>query len=168
MSRLQPAFILKRVTDITVNMLREQGVEALLLDVDNTLTTHNNPIPDKDVLVWLDVMKRARIRLVLVSNNSAKRVAHFAETLGLSFTSRACKPLTWGFRRAARELGLRPRQTAVVGDQIFTDIWGGNRFRACTILVEPMEPEEGPFFRFKRKIEKKLLKKYRQRTERSV
>lgn len=161
MSVFYPTVTRRRVTDISPGLLRKLGVTALFLDADNTLTTHNNPRPADAVLGWLDTMRAEGIALVIVSNNSEERIRPFAKRLGLEYTARACKPLTLGFSRTARELGLRPRQIAVVGDQIFTDIVGGNLFGAPSILVKPMEPEDGPFFRLKRRLEKRVLRRYR-------
>jgi HAD superfamily phosphatase (TIGR01668 family) len=161
MALLRPGHVFHRVWEIDGSFLRGLGVKALFLDVDNTLTTPDNPIPDSAALEWLDRMKAEGIALVLVSNNSARRVSGFAKTLGVGFSSRACKPLPIGFIRAAGRLGLRPGQTAVVGDQIFTDIIGGNIIGAVTVLVEPMVMETGALFRFKRIVEKKVLTRYR-------
>ena len=154
----KPTIRLHRVTQITAELLKECGIKALVLDVDNTLTTHNNPIPDREVLIWLDEIKAAGIKLVLLSNNSAKRIRPFAEGLELEYTSRACKPLTFGLARTAKKLGLPATEIAMVGDQIFTDVMAGNLFGAASILVAPMEPETGPLFRFKRMLERRILK----------
>jgi HAD superfamily phosphatase (TIGR01668 family) len=159
MAWLQPTIRLHRVTDISGELLAQRGIQALFLDLDNTLTTHNNPIPDRAVLSWLHEMKALGVTLVLVSNNKAKRVRPFAQELELPFTSRALKPLPWGFIKTARELHLPPASVAVVGDQLFTDILGGNLFGAPTIMVELMEPESGWFFRLKRRVERMLLRK---------
>ncbi|MCL2056811.1 MAG: YqeG family HAD IIIA-type phosphatase [Oscillospiraceae bacterium] len=153
-----PAARFGKVTDITADFLRTHGIRALVLDVDNTLTTHNNPDPDKAVLSWIGDMKKQGIGLILLSNNSVKRVRPFAEGLGLDFTAWACKPLTFGLYRAAKRLGLSPKNIAMVGDQIFTDIIAGNLLGCMSIFVTPMEPEAGPFFRLKRKIERMILK----------
>lgn len=163
MSLLYPRLAVKRVTGIQPQLLKKHGIRALLLDADNTLTTHNNPHPAPEVLGWLDKMRANGIKLVIVSNNHHRRIRPFAAKLGLAFTANACKPLPFGFARTAKELGLAPRQTAVVGDQIFTDILGGNLYGAYTILVEPMQPEQGPLFRFKRKAEEMVLRRYRAR-----
>jgi HAD superfamily phosphatase (TIGR01668 family) len=151
--------MLRRVSDITKEMLDANGIEAIILDVDNTLTTHNNPVPDKDVLLWLEVMKAEKVRMVLVSNNNEKRVLPFARELGLPYTAMAMKPLTRGFNRTAKMLRLPPASIAVVGDQIFTDVLGGNLFGAFTILVEPMQAEDSLFFRLKRKFEQLVIGK---------
>lgn len=161
MSFFYPTIALHRVSEITPGLLKKRGIKALLLDADNTLTTHNNPLPDQDVQLWLGRMREAGIKMVIVSNNHHKRLKPFAATLELGYTARALKPLTYGFRATAKRLGLAPKEIAVVGDQIFTDILGGNLFGSTTILVEPMEPETGPLFRLKRKLEVGILRRYR-------
>lgn len=160
---LYPTAMFRRVTEISAAYLRSLGVSALILDADNTLTTHNNPQPADDVMDWLERMRGGGIKLVIVSNNNAQRIRPFARRLGLAYTSGAMKPLTVGFRRTAEKMGLLPEQIAVVGDQIFTDILGGNLFGSPTILVEPMQPEDGPFFRLKRKLEGRILRRYQKR-----
>jgi HAD superfamily phosphatase (TIGR01668 family) len=161
MSLFYPTIMLKRVWDITPEILQNLGVKALLLDVDNTLTTHNNPAPDTEALKWLAEMKAAGIMVCLASNNRERRVRPFAESLGAKHVSNACKPLPVGFIRAAKRLRLPAKAFAAVGDQIFTDIVGGNLFGAKTILLEPIEFETGPFFKLKRKLEKGIINEYR-------
>ena len=154
---LPPDIMLHRVTDIQESFLRAHGKKALFLDVDNTLTTHNNPQPDPAILAWLEEMRAHGIAMMLVSNNSGARVADFARKLRLPYTARACKPLPFGFWRAARALGVSCKEAVVVGDQIFTDIWGGRLFGALSIWVEPIEVEDGSFFRFKRRLETRFF-----------
>lgn len=161
MSVFFPTLLHRRVTDVTKAQLERLGVYALILDVDNTLTTHGHPEPAEKVMDWLEEMRSAGIKLIILSNNKEKRVQPFAQRLGLEHTSRAAKPLPVGFWRAARRLGLPPARIAVVGDQIFTDILGGNWFGAATILVEPIRPETGWVFRLKRRLEVRILRRYR-------
>ena len=162
MSRFYPTTTCNSVTQITRPMLERLGVKALILDVDNTLTTHNNPLPQGEILEWLQNMHAQNISMVLVSNNRSRRVSAFAKKLGLDYTANAMKPLTHGFRKTAGKLGLAPQEIAVIGDQIFTDVWGGNRFGAVTILTRPISLEGGAFFRLKRQVELRILRKYRQ------
>lgn len=160
MSVFYPSKMFRSVSDISPEQLKALGISALILDVDNTLTTHNNPVPDTEVLKWLEVMREHGIRLVIASNNSGARIGAFAEKLGLDYVARAAKPLPIGFWRVARRMGLSAKSFGVVGDQIFTDTLGGNLFGAKTFLVRPMQPEKGPLFRLKRKIEVPILKAY--------
>ena len=161
-----PRLMLGKMIDITPELLRELGIEALLLDIDNTMTTHDNPVPAEGVVDWIERMKSEGFALVVVSNNSEERVSPFAQRIGLDFVSNGRKPLPSGFRRACRRLNIRPRTAAVVGDQIFTDILGGNLLGAYTILTEPYQLEHMPFFKVKRALEKPIIRRYKKRHRR--
>lgn len=159
MAIFKPTYALKKITDITPSALKKRGIKALILDVDNTLTTHNNPAPGSGVPQWIEEMKSAGIKLIIVSNNSAERVTPFAEMLGLHFVPNGAKPLPVGIAKAVRELGVPKNRIAAVGDQIFTDILGANLAGVRSVFVYPMEPETSLPFRFKRAVEKPLLPK---------
>ena len=163
MSLFYPDVYFKSITDITPALLRSWGVRGLILDVDNTLTTHDNPTPAPAVLRWLDIMRDHDIKMIILSNNTPQRIKPFAKALGMGFTADAKKPLPSGFKRAADELGLSKSEVAVVGDQIFTDILGGNHWGARTILVKLMQPEATRFFRIKRRLERNILSAYGKR-----
>lgn len=158
---LYPQYTFHRVWEIEAGWLLEKKLGTLLLDVDNTLTLHNAPEVPEQVIRWIGEMHTANIRLLLLSNNYAHRVKPFADKIGLGFIANAKKPLGSGVRRAARELGAALDTLAVVGDQIFTDVLCANAAGAVSILVEPMQPEEMAFFKFKRALEKKVLRAYR-------
>lgn len=148
-----------RVTDITPGYLKKTGIRGLILDLDNTLTTHDNPKPAEGVLEWLDTMKQNGIRLMIVSNNHAPRVKPFADMLGLDFVSEGAKPLTKGFREAQRLMKLSKNELAAVGDQIFTDVLGANLFGIKMLYVVPIEHEKTTFFKVKRRLEVPFLPK---------
>ena len=58
-------------------------------------------------------------------------------------------------------MGLEPKEIAVVGDQIFTDVWGGNRCGMVSVLVPQTGPDNTFFLKVKRPLEKIVLKSYR-------
>ena len=161
-----PTSAVAKAYDITADNLRVLNVKGLILDIDNTLTTHDHPVPDDRILEWLDQMRKAGIQLILLSNNHPPRVAPFAQKLDLAFEADAKKPLQAGYRRAAAAMGLSPSQTAVVGDQIFTDILGANLAGMPSFLVEPFQMEPFLRFRLKRFLEKGILKRYRKKERR--
>ena len=164
MSLFFPTVYRRRVTDVTTEELRHLGVKALLLDVDNTLTTHDAPDLTDGVKTWLADMQTAGFSLIIVSNNRAERVAPFAEKIGLSYYAHARKPLPFGFRAAAKQAGVHRKQCVVIGDQLFTDMLGANLAGIPSILLEPIQPEtRQKFIVFKRKIEKPMLNSRRQR-----
>lgn len=149
----KPTFWLKNVLAIDEEFLKKNRVRALVLDMDNTLSMHGNPAAEDGVMEWLDKMRGLGIRMRVVSNNTRKRVAPLAAKLGLEFTANGAKPLTFGVNRAVRAMGVRKRETLVVGDQIFTDVMAGNFAGIRTVLVEPFHLEKTWTFRLKRKAE---------------
>lgn len=160
MSVFVPNLILKDVTSIDIKLLNKYNIKALILDVDNTLTIHGSQEIDEKVLDWLIEMKKNGIGLMLVSNNSHERIEPFAKKIGLPFIAMGLKPFTFGFTKAKSIFKLESSQIAVVGDQIYTDILGGNIKGLFTILVYPFVLEQNFFFKLKRSFEKTHIKKY--------
>lgn len=160
----KPTYVFNDITQITPDFLHKKRIKGLLLDLDNTLTTHNNPVPPQTSLDWLDSMRKAGIKMMIVSNNSAERVTPFAENLRLNFVPNGKKPLTFGYSKAQKELNIDSKNLATVGDQIFTDVLGSNFKGLRSIFVFPIEPETSLPFRFKRAIEKMFLPKRQERS----
>ena len=104
-------------------------------------------------------MKESGIKMMIVSNNSSERVQPFAKALGLHFVPNGKKPLTFGYTQAIKEMGINKKNTAAVGDQIFTDILGSKLKGIRSLFVFPIEPENSLPFRFKRACEKPFLPK---------
>ena len=149
----KPTFWLNSVLMIDEDFLRENRVEALVLDLDNTLSMHGDPVPEEGAEDWLDKMRGLGIKMRVVSNNTNRRVAPLAARLGLEFTANGAKPLTFGITRAMKAMGADRNVTLVVGDQIFTDIIAGNLRGVRTVLVEPFHLEKTWTFRLKRRLE---------------
>lgn len=158
MTLFYPTVYRRRITDVTVEDLHRLGVRGILLDIDNTLTTHDNPVLDERVAAWIDTMQQEGFSLTVVSNNHDERVRPFAQAIGLSYQARAAKPLSRGYRAAAKAMDLPARQCVAVGDQIFTDILGANLAGMKSVLLEPIELEtQQKFIVFKRRFERVLL-----------
>ncbi len=155
----KPNYVFNSISDISIDFLEKEGIKALILDLDNTLTTHNNPIPKPEIKAWLDDMKSQRFEMIIVSNNRYERVKPFADVLGLPFVPDGKKPLSKGYNEACKRLGLDKSQIAAVGDQIFTDVWGCKLAGIRSIFTYPIEYETGFWFRVKRTLEKPLLPK---------
>lgn len=155
----KPTYVFDKVGEITPEFLHKKHIKGLILDLDNTLTTHNNPVAPQSSLDWLDKMKAAGIKLMIVSNNHEPRVTPFARQLDLDFVCEGAKPLTIGYTKAIKKMGLEKRNVVAVGDQIFTDILGSNLKGIRSIFVFPIELETSLPFRFKRAFEKPFLPK---------
>lgn len=157
----RPDYYLSSVTDITRDFLRERSVTGLCLDVDCTITDYKDGDIPPEIRKWLGTLRLEGIGLCLVSNGGGRRIKRIAETLELPFIAQAMKPLPIGIKRAVRMLRLPPNCVAMVGDQIFADVWAGNWAGVKTILVCPRGPASEPFVtRWKRPFERWLLKKY--------
>ena len=157
---LKPDIKFRGITDITVEALDKYNIKALLLDVDNTMSTHHGTILTDGLLEWIAKMQQNGIKLMVLSNSKRFRIEPFAARIGLPFISLGCKPLPTGFLRGVKALGEKRKNVAIVGDQIFTDILGGNAVGIKTILLTPIKLEDGWSFKVRRNLEKKIYKKY--------
>lgn len=162
LKKLYPNYMFKSVLDIDADFFRKHGIKNVILDIDNTLVPYTVSTPDKNAADFFARLKKEHINVCLVSNNNRMRVLKFNENCGFCAYHRACKPLTATIRRAMRRIGAKKGETALIGDQVFTDVLGGNLVGVTTVLVEPIEDKESAFFAFKRKWEKKVLNRMKQ------
>lgn len=130
-----------RVTDIPPDFLRKAGVTGLILDLDNTLTRWEQDEAPADIAQWVQLMKDSGFALVILSNGLREKQAKVSRQLAVPLVAtRLPKPFALGFREALKALGVPLENAAVVGDIVFTDIWGANRLGLKTVLVEPLSP----------------------------
>ncbi len=158
---LLPDIKLERITDISLELLNKFDIKALLLDVDNTMSTHHGTVLTEGLMEWIAEMQQNGIKLCVLSNSKEKRVCPFAQKIGLPYISLGLKPLPTGYLRGVKRLGERRKNVAIVGDQIFTDILGGNIVGVRTILLTLIKAEDGWSFKLRRRLEKKIISKYK-------
>ncbi len=132
---LIPNFVFNSIYEITPAFFSQHGLRGMLVDLDGTMASSRAPLPPAEVRPWLDALQASGVRVLVLSNNKESRVRRFCAPLGVPFLHRAAKPLGRGFRRGAKALGLPIHQIAVVGDQIYTDTFGGNLAGAVTCFV---------------------------------
>lgn len=154
----RPNIKLDKITDISVDLLNKYNINSLILDVDNTLSTHHGQVLTDGLEDWLLNMRQNNIKLTILSNSTKKRLEPFAKKIALDYISLGLKPLPFGYLRALKALGSKRKNTAIVGDQIFTDTLGGNVVGLNTILLTPIKPETSLRFRMKRRVERFLIK----------
>ena len=117
--------------------LKKVGIRGVIFDLDNTLVEWKKDILDPEVITLVERFKADGFKICILSNALEHRVEVVAHTLGVPYLSRAAKPRKLPFRKALELLGTLPEETAVVGDQLFTDILGGNRMELYTIWTPP-------------------------------
>ncbi len=153
-----PDEMFERITAITPEYLKENGIEALLLDVDNTLSEHHAGVPADGVEEWIERMTVAGTALMIVSNSKEERIKPFADRIGLPYEALSLKPLGKGIGRALRRLGVDRKRTALAGDQIFTDVLGARLCGIRVLFLRYIRLEDGKSFKLRRALEKKILK----------
>lgn len=141
------------VTEIKAADLKARGIRGLILDLDETLVSAFEHTPPPEIHAWVQEMKASFSLYILSNNPSAKRVQIVADQLEIPCACRAAKPRRSGFRAAMADMGIRPEEAVIIGDQLFTDILGGNRIGSMTILATPMAPEHKPWRKLMRLIE---------------
>lgn len=162
--RLVPRLRVQSIHQIDFKMLQQQGIHGIITDLDNTLVGAKQPLATPELLGWLEQAREHGFKIVIISNNNYERVRKFAEPLDIPFVHRARKPAVGSFKRAIQLLGLPASETAMIGDQMFTDVLGGGRVGVFTILVQPISPaDEGVPTRINRVLERIALRRLRKK-----
>jgi HAD superfamily phosphatase (TIGR01668 family) len=139
---LYPQLYVNTILDIPLQELKKANIKAFILDLDNTVTSWNSSHVTEEIIEWFNLIKVEGFKACILSNNGEKRVLAVAESLGIPYIHRAQKPRRGAFYRAVELMGVTAGETAVIGDQIFTDVLGGNRAGLFTILVVPISSKE--------------------------
>ncbi|KAB3537357.1 YqeG family HAD IIIA-type phosphatase [Alkaliphilus pronyensis] len=158
MKLLTPDLYVESIFHLNLQKLKDRGVKGLIIDIDNTLVAWDIKFASEETKKWLLKLLDDGFKVCLVSNNTEDRVVVFNEELKLPAIHRATKPRRVPFKRAMEKLGTNIGNTAVIGDQIFTDVLGGNRMGLYTVLVVPIASKEFWWTTFVRKIERRVLK----------
>lgn len=165
LKRLFPSQFVDSIYDIEFKKLYQDGYRGIIFDIDNTLVSYDTKHPDENIITLFDELKRQGFAVALVSNNNKIRVQTFNEKLKVDAYHKALKPSTRKIKIAMDKIGTNKSNTVFVGDQIFTDIYGGNRIKLKTILVVPISEKEEWVTKIKRSTEKKILKAYLKRVK---
>lgn len=157
--KIYPNLYLTTIQEITIGLLMKNKIKALILDVDNTLIDYHKNLSE-EVIQWSQKLQGQGIKMYILSNtNKEEKVKAVAKKLEIPYEMFAKKPFKKGFQKVQQILNIKPENIAVVGDQIFTDILGGNRCHMFTILVDPVDKKDYWYTAWKRPIENKIKKK---------
>lgn len=156
---LSPNFYFKEYSDVTPSFLKENNIDTLLLDIDNTLAPYEQPEPDEKLIHWLASLTENGIKYAFISNNSSdERIIIFNKTIGAPAYAKSGKPFaSKNIDKALTLLSSKRESSAFMGDQIFTDVCTGKFNGMKAILVPPIKDKKTLFFRFKRALEKPIL-----------
>lgn len=158
--RFYPTYMYERVEHIPYELIERNNIKLIILDMDNTLID-NNKIYKKELKNWVKDMKVHSVKLCILSNSPfEEKVKKIARELKVEYEFNAKKPLLGGFKKILEHTNIKTDNILMIGDQIFTDVWGGNRIGVRTVLVTPINKKESILSKVKRPLEKVILKKY--------
>lgn len=155
---LKPDLYLPSLLDLDPAWLVRHGIKALISDLDNTMAAWKNGYPDSACVSFFDRVKQSGIACCILSNAPGWRVRKASEILDIPGVPNAGKPRRAAFQRALQVLGTSPQETCLVGDQIFTDIWGARRVGLTTVLVVPFGTREFVWTKLVRHLERAVLR----------
>ena len=158
---LRPDVRVDRLEPVTPDLLRSLGVRNALLDLDDTLVASDRDDAVADAPLTVERLKEAGFGVAILSNGKPERVARAADLLGVPGVALAGQPFGWAFRRALAMLpGAVPANTAMVGDQLFTDVLGAKRAGLVTVLVRPLSEGKLLHTRLARRLERMILEEH--------
>lgn len=149
---------LNHYNDFNIIEKLKAGYNAILLDVDNTITPHYQKIPDENGKAFVNKLKEEGFKVIVFSNNTNKRVKEVADALNCEYCHFALKPLPFKFYKTFKKYNLDKKKTICMGDQLLTDILGGNFIGIYTIYVKPIVDSDSKITSFNRKIERFIFK----------
>jgi len=158
-SLVTPNLQIDNVLELTVDRVRSLQLDGLLLDMDCTLKDYHERQCNPAVIQWIRTLSSSGIQLCILSNAKLERLMPLVETIGIPFVAKAFKPLPFGCKAGLQKLQISAGRTAMVGDQLFSDVLAGRLAGLYTILVRPTSLEEPWFTRIKRPMERRVLRR---------
>lgn len=160
MKKFKPTWCVRNICDIEAEWLKNQGVRYVCIDLDNTLIPWNSETVPQSVIEWLEQLKKSGLTLIIVSNNTRKRVGKMGALLGCVSIANARKPFSTGFKKIWRDHypDMAREECVMIGDQLFTDILGGWSNSMQTILVKPIGESDRLATQMTRYVEHRVLR----------
>ena len=158
-----PNDYVQSVFQIDIEKLANSGFKGIITDLDNTLVGWDVKTPTKEIQEWFKKANDLGLTITIVSNNNEKRVSGFSKDLDVDFIFKARKPMGRAFKKAIQHMNIKPEETIVIGDQMLTDVLGGNNNGLYTIMVVPVKKTDGFLTRLNRIIERRLINYFKRK-----
>lgn len=158
MKNLRPDMYKKSLKDINFVELKKMGIKVVLLDVDNTILRYKSNEIDEDIIKLINAIK-TQFNVILFSNSINNKPKKIGKNNNISFIAPALKPIRKNFKKVLKEYKVTEEEVCIIGDQILTDIKGGNKVGIMTILIDPLSEKDGFFTGFNRRKEKRIMRK---------
>jgi len=149
---------IKSLCDVDLELLRRNGIELIVLDLDNTLFPYGEWSLHECIREKLEQM-RSNFDVVALSNTIPMRAQVASAILKIPVISMAMKPLPFALWKVITAKGWCPDCTVVIGDQVFTDGLLGLLTGVRVILLPPLSRRDAPHTKVFRKLESSILAK---------
>ena len=159
--RLYPVQYIKNVSKINLSRLWDMGKRGIICDIDNTLCRDEQFEIEPGSVKFIEDARAIGFKICLMSNNGEKRVKPVAEELGCIYHFKAHKPKPEAYLTCLEKIDVPKEQAVMVGDQLFTDIWGANNLGIYSIMVEKIHKKEIWQIKLKRPFEKIIMLFYK-------
>ncbi len=163
MERFIPDVYQKSVYTINYTKLKDRGIKCLLFDLDNTLVPANVKVPNKKIKELFSELKEMGFKVMLFSNSPKKRLIPFGEGLEVEYIYSATKPMIHNYLKVMKNHKYQVSEIAMIGDQLLTDVWGGNRVGVTTVLINPISKKDIIFTKLNRALEASIVKSLRKK-----
>ncbi len=157
---LYPKEYLSSVLEITPEKLKKLGINTIIFDIDNTLVPYWIKVPTPELEKYFITLRESGITPAVLSNSREERSKVFCAGLEIPYVYRAGKPGVGGMDRLLEKLGRKPEECAIAGDQIFTDVWVGNRSGVYSFLIKQVDPKDELITAPKRPLERLIVRHY--------
>ncbi|MCL1849399.1 MAG: YqeG family HAD IIIA-type phosphatase [Clostridiales bacterium] len=154
MKYLVPDLSVEQLADIDIGYWHDRGIRCVFIDLDNTISHWRQTSITDDAMALIDKARDAGLTVVIFTNASEDRAREAAWNAGIGYYASARKPLPKRYRRAIAELDYENREIMAIGDQIFTDVLGGNLTGCTTVLISPLSEVEHSGTKLFRLLEK--------------
>ena len=158
MSLFYPNIYQKNILSIDYKKLKEKGIRLLIYDLDNTIISYETNILDKEIIDLFQELKKSFQIVVLSNTTNPNKIKNICNTLNIEYIKFACKPFFLGFYKIKRKYNVSYDKMCMIGDQFLTDIYGSNKLGLTSCLINKISDVEGKYTKFKRKIEKRIIK----------
>lgn len=158
---LKPNIYAKDIFSINYQKLKEQNINVLLFDIDNTIAKTIDKNPSKEVITLFNTLKKEGFTIYIISNALKRRALNFGRLLKVKAYYFSAKPLKRQYKKIIIENNLQKSNIAAIGDQIYTDIKGANKMNITSILIDPISPKESIITKINRIKENKIINKYK-------
>ena len=159
MDKFFPDLYQKSIYDINYKKLKKMGIQCLLFDLDNTCVLYHDTTFSDRLKKLFDRLKKMDFKVIIFSNSPNRRLKKFVN-LGVDYNASSLKPIAYSFNKILKKYNFRKEEVCIIGDQLFTDIYGGNNVGIKTCLVEPLSEVELKITQMTRYFEKRKIKKF--------